>query len=184
MIIRALLFYSLLAPLGDRYSVDHLIRRHAEMQKTIIHSDGRPPCRAAWPLRLMQINVVLIYAFSLPHTLLSDSSWLNGEALYWVFMSSLWNRWPVQGIFYNGILSSLMTYSTALIEGLFPILVWIPKTRLPILIAITLFHLGIALFLNNLTFFSLAMICSFALFIPGQKLASLVGKPQIPWRMK
>jgi len=69
-----------------------------------------------------------------------------------------------------------LTYGSILVEGLFPILVWFPKTKLYSIAAITSFHLGIALCLQNVTFFSLAMVCSFWVFVPSSSIRGLSSR--------
>jgi hypothetical protein len=165
LVIRMLMFYGIFSPLGFTYSLDRLFTKN----------DCSRPC-LVWPLRLMQINIALIYAFSLPIKLASDPSWWNGEALYWVMMTSTWNRWPWQKLFYNGILSKIMTVSTVIVEGLFPILVWFRPTQIPLTALIALFHIGLGLALQNVTFFSFSMVCSFVLFIPGSKIRLFIQK--------
>jgi hypothetical protein len=86
-------------------------------------------------------------------------------------MNQMWSRWPWPEVFYGDwgdILSAIGTYGTVLIEGAFPLLVWFRPTRPYVLAAATAMHLGIAVFLQNVTFFSLAMVCSFWLFVPGE----------------
>jgi hypothetical protein len=159
LILRMLLFYSIFAPLGATLSLDS---RYYRSNFSI------------WPLRLMQINIALIYFFSLPVKLRSDISWLNGEAIYWVMMTSTWSRWSWQQWFYDGTLSKILTYSTVLVEGSFPFLIWFKKTRMPILIAISLFHIGLGVGLKNVSFFSFSMVCAFILFIPPKNIRNLI----------
>jgi hypothetical protein len=52
--------------------------------------------------------------------------------------------------------------------GAFPILVWFKRTRLYAVAATAALHLGIAVRLQNVTFFTLSMVCSFWLFVPGE----------------
>ena len=166
LVIRLLLFCAIFAPLGQRFSIDRwlLLKKHPHSVQVF----------AIWPLRLMQVNIALIYAFSLPLKLAADTSWWNGEAIYWVMMTSTWNRWPIHHLFYNEILSNLITYSTVFIEGSFPILIWFKKTRIPILAAISGFHLGLAILLQHVSFFSISMICAFILFIPAKHINSMI----------
>ena len=42
----------------------------------------------------MQVNFALIYAISLPHRLVDDISWWNGDALYYTIANDMWRRWP------------------------------------------------------------------------------------------
>ncbi|MSR82771.1 MAG: hypothetical protein EXS58_07580 [Candidatus Latescibacteria bacterium] len=47
-----------------------------------------------WAVRAMQVNFALIYAISLPHRLVDDISWWNGDALYYTIANDMWRRWP------------------------------------------------------------------------------------------
>lgn len=132
-----------------------------------------------WPVRLMQLNVLAIYVFSLPIKLMSDSAWLDGSLMYWVMVNKTWSRWPWPQMFYSGFFSTvivkIMTFSGLLVELTFPILVWFKKTRLYIIAAIATFHLSIAIILKNVTFFSLSMVCAFVVFVPGEDMRKLVA---------
>jgi hypothetical protein len=79
----------------------------------------------------------------------------------------MWSRCPFPSLFYDW-LSHVLTYATVLIEGAFPILFWFRKTKLPAIAAIVGLHVGIAVMLKNVTFFSLAMACSLSIFLPPE----------------
>lgn len=172
LVVRMLLLYGCFAPLHHALSIDRWLRQRR------LRSAGRDPSDTplplVWPVRLMQVNVALIYLISLP-VKLTDSSgeWIRGDAIYWSMMSNMWGCWPWPWMFYGSIglgLSRLMTYGTALIEGAFPLLVWFRRTRPVVLTAITALHLGIALLIPNVTFFTLAMACAFWVFAPAETL--------------
>ena len=117
-----------------------------------------------WPIRLMQINIAAVYLFSLPAKLQEDVAWLDGEAIYFSVVSNMWSRVPWPQLFY-GVLSDLMTYFTIVAEGSVPLLIWFSRTRPFVVAAIAGLHIGIAIMLKNVTFFSLAMVCGFCVFI-------------------
>ena len=168
LVFRMALLYSCFAPLGHELSLD---RRRRDKK-------GKGTATAAvWPLRLLQINVALVYALSLPNKFVDDPpAWLwEGTAIYWTMTSNLWTRWPWPELFYGGLLSKLMTYGTVLTEGLFPILVWIPRTKLFALATIVSMHLGIAVVMKNVTFFSLSMVCCMFVFLPPELARRCVG---------
>jgi hypothetical protein len=178
---RMLLFFGCFAPLGHCLSLDRWLRSRRR-------SGAAPrPLPPVWSVRLLQVNIALIYVFSLPNKLVDDVAWRDGTAIYWTMLSGNWSRWPWPGVFAGvtgDILSALATYGTVLVEGAFPLLVWFPRTRPYVLAAATALHLGIAVFLRNVTFFTLAMVCSFWLFVPaettrcwGTALARLVRRP-------
>ena len=156
-VIRMLLFYSCFAPLNLRLSIDSNLNRKLKNETPDI-----------WPIRLMQINIVLIYLFSTPCKLLYDPSWVNGTAIYWTVMSNNWSRFPFHELFYkcNAMLSKLISYGALAVEFSFPILVWFKKTKLIALILISALHIGIGIFIPNVMFFTMVMLCSFWVFVP------------------
>jgi len=179
LVCRMLLFLACFAPLGQTLSLDSWLK----------HSRQENPVQEAtfsrfWAIRLLQINILLIYVISLPNKLADDVAWWDGTAIYWSMMSDSWSRWPWPGLFYGGLLSPILTYGTILVEGLFPLLVWFKKTRAMALLAIAGLHLGIAICLQNVTFFSIAMVCSFWLFVPAASLRWLVGRSKLTGRIR
>ncbi len=156
-ITRMLLFYSCFAGLNHRFSVDLYLNKKLKSKVSEI-----------WPIRLMQINIVLIYLFSTPYKLLYDPSWVHGEAIYWTVTSNNWSRFPYPDLFYkwDGILTKLFSYGALFIEFSFPVLVWFRKTKLIALALITALHIGIGILIPNVTFFTFCMVCSFWVFVP------------------
>ncbi len=159
-VIRMLLFYSCFAPLNYRLSIDSYLNKKLKSKVSEI-----------WPIRLMQVNIVLIYLISTPYKLLYDPSWVNGEAIYWTVTSNNWSRFPYPDLFYKygGILTKLVTYGALLVEFSFPILVWFKKTKLMALVLISALHIGIGILIPNVTFFTFCMVCSFWVFVPESK---------------
>lgn len=172
LVIRMLLFYSCFFPLGYCLSIDSWIK---QKQGKSLPTSEFP---RMWPIRLMQINIALIYVISLPYKLVGDVAWVNGQAIYYTATSNMWGRFPFPEAFYayNCLLSKLMTYGTVLIEGSFPILVWFKETTLIVTLLIASLHLGIAVFVPNVLFFTLAMVCSFWVFIRPEITHYLLNK--------
>ena len=164
LVFRMLLFYGMFAPLGAALSLDNLLARRPA-GAAAGPGDARP---LVWAVRLMQINIALVYAISLPNKLADDVCWWDGTALYWVMINRTWCRSPGWPIFYHWPVTALASYGTVLVEGSFPILVWFRRTRLYAVVAVAALHLGIAVMLQNVTFFTLSMACSFWLFVPGE----------------
>ena len=166
-IIRMLLFYSCFAPLGYRLSVDSFLNKKLKNKKFEV-----------WSIRLMQVNIALIYLISTPYKLLYDPSWVHGTAIYWTVMSNNWSRFPCPELFYKGnaFLSKLVSYSALVVEFSFPIFVWLSKTKLFAIAFIGVLHLGIALLIPNVTFFTLCMVCSFWVFVPERVVQNLLKR--------
>jgi len=175
LVFRMLLFHGMFAPLGYSLSADSLIRRRwrAWRGKT-----GPPREPMIWAVRMMQVNVALIYVISLPFKLSDDPAWLAGDAIYYTLVSNMWSRgwYPELGYLWGGIFSKLATYGTIFIEGQFPILVWFRRTRLFSVALVTALHLGIAVMVPNVALFTLSMVCAFWLFMPPETTRWLLGK--------
>ena len=156
-LIKMLLFYSCFAPLGYCLSLDSYLNKKLKSKTPSI-----------WPIRLMQVNIGLIYLFSAPYKLIYDPSWVHGEAIYWTAVSNNWSRFPFPDLFYkwNAILSKLFSYGALIVEFSFPILVWFKKTKLIALVFISALHIGIGILIPNVTFFTTCMLCSFWVFVP------------------
>lgn len=163
LVFRMLLFYSCFAPLNYKLSIDSFLRN-----KFFNLKERNNPL--IWSIRAMQINVILVYLISLPYKLADDVAWINGNAIYYVVANNTWSRCPIPELFYmfNSGLSKICTYGTILIEGGFPLLVWFKKTRLLAILLISSLHIGIAVTVPNVLFFTLGMVCSFVIFLPEE----------------
>jgi hypothetical protein len=121
----------------------------------------------AWPVRMMQINIALIYAISLPYKFAQDPGWVTGDAFHWTVASDMWgpSSMPWITLAFGGLLRKAITFGTVLVEGAFPLLVWFEKYRRWVLIPIAGLHLGIAMMIPNVTFFTLSMVGVFPCFL-------------------
>jgi hypothetical protein len=168
LVFRMLLFYSCFAPLGFSLSIDSWLRKKRDQPNT---PAGLP---RIWPVRLMQVNVAMVYAFAILYRLADKAGeWIHGDAIYWAMMSSVWSRWPLPALLYGPLgmlLSRVITYSTILIELAFPFLVWFRRPRPYVLIAVTCLQIGIALLIANVAFFALSMVCVFWVYVPAETL--------------
>lgn len=120
-LVRCMLFWLLLAPLG------------------------RPGPAPIWPLRFCQLQVVSLYAASgLFKT--EGSNWWNGTALYWVLSDARYQRFPLDDLLATPIgqfLCNVGTWGTLAVELSLPILLLVPRTRRIALVIGVAFHLGI-----------------------------------------
>lgn len=112
--------------------------------------------------RLLQIQLVVIYAYTGMEKL-KGQSWWDGTALWTVMANSQmtivdmsWTRhipWVLVG----------MTFTTILFEIYFPVLIWFKRTRIYMMILGFSFHLGIAVLLG-LWSFAIVMWLPYLLF--------------------
>jgi hypothetical protein len=114
---------------------------------TILHN-------AAMLLVVSQISIVYFWAAFYKMT---GHMWQDGTALYYIMRDAAFAS-PVSHYFYvHASIVTLATYGTIAIEIAFAVLLWNKRFRLPLLAAIVLLHVGIAIFMG-LTVFAAIMI--------------------------
>jgi antimicrobial peptide system SdpB family protein len=157
------------APAGAALSLDALraARRRA--------SEGRGPCAplvARWPLRLLQLQWAVVYAFT-GLAKLRGQTWQDGSALYYALSDRAFQRFPalVEPVLSSPVgvaLSRVATWATLAWEIAFAPLLLVGPARLPLLAAGVLLHLGIAATIS-VGSFSFAMMAGYLAFLdPGR----------------
>ncbi len=125
--------------------------------------------KRAWTgaFRLIQIHLLAIYAISMLWRLTLDRSWWSGDAVYLAMNSMLFPRWPGLPLFawHGAVVSRALTYATAALEILFPILVWRRSLRTPLTLAMMGLHACLAVMLEGLMLFNLTMMVGLILFL-------------------
>ncbi len=159
--MRVMSFWMLFVPLGQYYSVDAwLARRRGKPLPTTVD---------AFPVRMMQLQVALVYVFAGLLKLLGDT-WREGDALAYVLQLDTMLLPP--GVWFRGVapdgLLRVLTYGTILVELSFVALVFAPVAQPPLrLLGLALgaaLHLGIGILLS-IPDFSLVMLISYLLFL-------------------
>ena len=157
-LMRLMLFYLAIASSGKCLSLDSIKKRKSSTSKE--YKEWQQGY--IWPRRLMQIQLAIVYLFAfLPKT---GVTWRDGTAIYYFLANSHFARFSFNFTAGLIILTIILTYATLLTELLFPILVWIKRTRKYMLIAGIMLNFGILIF-SNITFFSLIMIVAHLAFI-------------------
>ena len=135
-VFRVIGFLLIFMPLGTAWSIDSVRRSKTPSMTTPLMVDG-------WPLRLLQIEMAMLY-FSAAWSKLLGSAWRDGTALYYVArLDEYWDHhlvptwivdspWTIRG----------MTWMTLALEFSVPVLIWFPPTRRVALLMVILFHLG------------------------------------------
>ena len=180
LVFRMMLLYACFAPCGHCLSVDSWLRHR--------RTSNRPSATtiSAWPVRLMQVNIALIYLISLPYKISQDFDWATGDALHWTVASDLW--W-VRGFLpeitygFGGLLRKLMTWGTVFVEGTFSLFVCFRRTRLMAVAAIASLHIGIAILVPNVTLFTLSMVASVCVFLPPQFIRATAHRLPSLWNL-
>jgi uncharacterized membrane protein YphA (DoxX/SURF4 family) len=195
------LFLLMLAPAGEAFSLDRLRRRRRG-------AVADPPMTPAWPVRLIQLQVCMIYlATGLAKLTLvfcriewqpdetwwdgvlrtfRESTWWNGTTLHYVLNDTTMGRWPYAKIPLPLWLTRPATYAAVWWETLFPLLVLSRWTRKWTLWFGVLFHFSIWMTIE-VGWFGLYTLSLYGVWIPGEfwdrwlrRRAAPVAQSQLP----
>lgn len=122
--------------------------------------------RSTWPLRLVQIQVSLIYVGTV-WAKLRGHAWPDGDAVAYAFRLEDLARFAVPDVGNSVFVTHVLTYGTLVVEGALGVLVWVPRLRPWVLLAGVCLHLGIEYRLR-VGFFSWAILTTYLAFVPGE----------------
>lgn len=193
-VARCGLFYLMLAPAGAVWSLDAWMARRRR-QRRGLPPDPSPVFIPAWSVRLLQIQLCLMYFFTglvkivddLPTLFLTgrpgaDADWLTGHAVYWVLNDIELNRVPFAWLAPPMWLCQALSWGTLVFEIGFSFLVLSRRLRPWVLLAGISFHLGIWA-TTEVGWFSPMSICWYAVFLTGSQLdaiAAFLRKRRLP----
>lgn len=139
---------------------------------------------APWPIRLMQVQLTLIYLVSV-QAKLTGKFWADGSAVFYTWRTD--GRWSLvptpEWLANNAILVNALTWGTLLIELAIAVLVWNRRWRPWVLAAGVVMHLTMMLNMN-VGFFSLAMFLLYLAFVPPETVQALPDKLTARWRSR
>lgn len=150
------LFYLVLAPCGAAWSLDQ--RRQGEPGPVFI---------SPWPLRLLFVQLVVIYYFNGVYKL-GSPDWRTGVALHHALGNVQWSRWPGLIVWLPDWSLKAITWFTLTWELGFPIFAYFRPTRKLTFWIGVLFHLGSGLLLR-LGMFPLYMLCLYVPLLPWER---------------
>lgn len=191
-IMMAMLFYLMIGPSGEAFSVDRLLARWLARRKAIkgglaLPADAgpEPMISANFALRLLQLHFCLIY-FAAGTSKLLGSPWWNGTAIYMTmanyefaplpyayYLDNL--RFLCQNRWLWEIVIGASTYGTLALELTFPFLVWNRRLRPLYVVGAVLLHTGIAIVMG-LAVFSLLMAVMVLAFVPGDLVKRVMAR--------
>ena len=124
LLLRVTAFYLLLAPAGTALSVDRwrkARREHAGFWQF--------PPRAMWPVRLMQVQLSVVYLSTL-WAKTGGTTWADGSAVSYALRIGFLARLPVPDVLTDSLLvSNLLSYATLGTELALGIRVWTRRLR-------------------------------------------------------
>jgi HTTM domain len=165
LLVQLLVFYLLLAPAGAALSVDRWLQPGAAFWEF--------PRRAIWPLRLVQVQVSIVYIAAVWDKL-RGSTWNDGTAVSYALRIGDLQRFPVPAFVTDSlVIANLMTFGTLAVEFSIAILVWNRVLRPWVLLLGVGLHLGID-YGVRVGFFSWAILVAYVVFIPPESARSLI----------
>ena len=113
-----ILFYLMLCPCGAAWSLDSWLRRRKR-------PDTEPAYVHPWPLRLLFVQMALIYCMNGLYKLKGDD-WPAGDSLYYVLADVTLSRWSYAQWPIPYPITRVMTWTVLTWEVSFPLLVAVP----------------------------------------------------------
>jgi uncharacterized membrane protein YphA (DoxX/SURF4 family) len=157
----------LISPCGAALSVDSWLRRR-------LGGPAGPTYTPAWPVRVLQIQLCLIYLGTGIPKLAGDctwdpltcaGTWWEGTSIHYVLNYVTMGRWSYAQLPVPFWLTAALTYVCVWWEVLFPLLVLIRWTRKWALLFGLLFHLGIY-FTIEVGWFSFYTMSFYGVWVP------------------
>jgi hypothetical protein len=189
------LYFLLLSPSGAVWSLDRWmwrkIRGRAGSYPPSLLPANEPVFIAPWSVRLMQIQVCVMYFFTGTIKLndafdprliesegwgaffahFADGDYVNGQAIYWVLNDVSLTRWSYASLPIPFWICRMMSWTTLLFEIGFTFFICIRPLRKYVLAAGLGLHFGI-LVLMEIGWFSQITMCWYILFVPGEQVSA------------
>jgi hypothetical protein len=164
-LLQVIAFYMLFMPSGVAVSADRWLKRGKRFWEF--------PARAIWPLRLVQIQVSILYLAAV-WAKVRGTTWNDGTAVSYAMRIGDIGRLPVPGFITDSlVISNVLTYGTLATELALGILVWNRVLRPWVLLFGVGLHLGID-YSVRVGFFSYAILITYIAFLPPGTATSLI----------
>jgi hypothetical protein len=150
------LFYLMLSPLPDRWSIDHRSRK-IPMKDRQLHGFFR---------RTLQVHLCLIYFFGGLAKCLGPG-WWTGESIWRALTHPPFNVISPEILVRFRLLFPVASISATLLELAYPIFIWPSFTRRFWLTAILAMHISIGLTMGMYLFAFIMLVLNLAAFGPG-----------------
>ncbi len=175
LLLRTLAFYLVFSPAGEALSLDRWRRARERFWEF--------PLRAPWTLRLMQIQLSVIYFATLWGKLQGDR-WRDGTAVSYALRIDDIHRFATPAFLADSVvLSEILTFGTLLLELALAILVWNRALRPWVLAFGVSLHVSIALSIM-VGFFTMLMLTLYLAFIPAETARRLILSAVAAWRRR
>ncbi len=162
-----------ISPCGSALSLD---------QRRTTGSFWSAQTRPNWPIRLVQVQLSLIYLAAV-QAKLSGASWMQGTAVSYVLRIDDMQRVPLPNwLVTNALAMNAATWGTLAVELAVGVLVWVPRCRPWVLSAGILMHLMIDIHLQ-IGIFSYAMFVMYLAWVSPETVRTLPDRlRRRPWQ--
>jgi hypothetical protein len=172
-LLRHLAVVIALAPAGAGLSLDRRLARGASGEGWAC------PPRPVWPLRLVQIQVAVMYVAAVAHKL-GGTTWWDGTAASYPLRIEAVTRFPVfADVAGSPLVALLLTWGTLVVEAAIPLLVWNRKTRPWVLALGVCLHLALGVTLRA-GLFSWVVLVAYLAFVPPETMAAVFALLRLP----
>lgn len=141
-LIRIGMFFLIFARSGGAMSAPSFVRQALRRDAPSEGDAVSPTFVPAWPRRILQVQLCIVYLVA-GIWKVRGPTWRNGSAVGLVLQLGEFQRFPIPDVFMTPLMSQAMTFGTLALELGFPVLVWVPRLRLPVLAAGLAFHAGL-----------------------------------------
>jgi hypothetical protein len=157
VLLRVTAFYLIFAPTAAALSLSGFLRDRKSFWIF--------PQRAPWAMRLLQIQLSVVYLFAV-WTKVQGTTWNNGTAVSFALRITDIGRFPLPSFFTNSaLISNIFTFGTLVLELSLAILIWNRRLRPWVLLAGLSLHLGIE-YSIRVGFYGMAITSLYLLFVP------------------
>lgn len=154
--VRVIAFYLILTPAEASLSLRRWLRGRERFWEF--------PRRSLWGVRLIQIQVSLVYLTAVWDKVRTGPLWNNGTAVSYVWRLTDLRRFSMPTFQTNSLDINLATYGTLAVELSLGVLIWNRRLRPYVIVAGILLHLGIEYSLR-VGYFSMISIVAILAFV-------------------
>ena len=160
-LMRITAIYLLFSSAGHSFSIDAL--RHKASNSIL---------SAPWAWRLIQIQVSVVYLWTVWHKLKGED-WVDGTAVYYATRLEAMKNLPVPYLLDSVAFIKAATWGTLLLETALGLLIWFKEFRRPLVVIGLLFHLSIE-WMMSIPFFELNMGALLLVYLTPQEVRGFI----------
>jgi hypothetical protein len=149
------LFYLMVAPLPDRWSMDSRIRSRRAIDARLL----------GFHRRVLQIHLCGIYFFG-GLTKCLGAGWWNGSNMWWALTLPPYDVLPIGLVASWSVILPFLGISVCVIEISYAFLIWPKRSRRVVFIAVCAMHAAIGLMMGMYLFALIMLVLNFAAFGP------------------